>query len=78
MLQIEVYEYNQKLSEVYDQYYNQFELINFSGEKTRELINFDERIKYKFQLIKKTNNPTIIKYLDFKKEDSKNIYQLIL
>lgn len=75
MLQIEIFEYNQKLSDIYNNYYHIFELDNNSqtgnNDKTKEIFNFDEQIKYKFQLIKKVSHPTIAKYIDFKKEESK-------
>lgn len=71
MLQVEIYEYNQKLSEIYYNYYNQFEIDNSNENKSKETFNFNENIKYKYELMKKINHPNIAKYLDFKKEDSK-------
>ena len=71
MLQVEIFEYNQKLSEIYNDYYNQFENDNCNVEKNKDIFNFDENIKYKFQLIKNIKHPTISKYLDLKREESK-------
>jgi hypothetical protein len=79
MLQIEIFEYNQKLSDIYNKYYHIFELdINSQTQsaicdKNKEIFDFNENIKYKFQLIKKITHPTIAKYIDFKKEESKII-----
>jgi len=77
MLQVEIYEYNQKLNEIYHNYYNQFEIDNSNENKNKDIFNFDENINFKFQLIKKINHPNITKYLDLKKEDSKIYMNLI-
>jgi hypothetical protein len=83
MIQIEIFEYNQKLSDIYNKYYHIFELdINShtqvtNSEKNKEIFDFDENLKYKFQLIKQVTHPTIAKYIDFKKEESKKLYKKI-
>ncbi len=71
MLQVEIYEYNQKLCEIYNNYYNQFEVDNSNENKNKEIFHLDEEIKFKFQSIKKLKYPLIVNYLDFKREESK-------
>jgi len=75
MLQVEIYEYNQKINEIYLNYYNQFEVDISNENKSKEIFNLDENLKYQFQFVRKLNHPNIAKYLDFKKEDS-NLFEI--
>jgi hypothetical protein len=67
MFQIEIYEYSQKMSELYYNYYN---IIEHASNNKNE-----ENIDIKFMKIKTLKHPLIARYLDFIKDDS--IYYII-
>ena len=65
MFQIEIYEYSQKMSDIYYNYYNAIE----HALSDREDINIDN----KFMKIKTLKHPYISRYLDFIKDDSNEL-----
>jgi hypothetical protein len=65
MFQLEIYEYNPKISEIYHNFYQKIEHIN--NDEDEKKIN-KEII---FQKIKNLNHKFLCRYIDLMKEDSK-------